>query len=361
MASPSSCFLANRNKAGTVSSDASVKNECLVEQAYFPLSTNQHSSMLNAFSAGNNENMQQLAGQTELSQSTGHLMTPPISPAMVSRGSVINQGPMAGRPPSGGPPLSAQSHCTSYSEPLYQTVPPTNQNFYGVSANYPAMFRTQTHPSSGTYQHRAEPGHFTTTNDQRFPRDYFSSSCAVPPYSTRSPPNFGCSSTMQEAHGMQFLNSGTYNYLSNSVTSSCQGPSYPSNTSNGFYGNNMNYSESHRLGSMVDQHVSVISSISSIRPLPPYSDIHDPLSILEDTGRKQGASYYADASITCRNPLTSDMQPALPASSSQCMYGHSRPCPSQETIDSSGQANREMVSSLPPINTVFMGTAAGGT
>ncbi|KAJ6651310.1 hypothetical protein lerEdw1_021093, partial [Lerista edwardsae] len=342
MASPSSCFLANRNKAGTVSSDASVKNECLVEQAYFPLSTNQHSSMLNAFSAGNNENMQQLA------------------------------------------------------EPLYQTVPPTNQNFYGVSANYPAMFRTQTHPSSGTYQHRAEPGHFTTTNDQRFPRDYFSSSCAVPPYSTRSPPNFGCSSTMQEAHGMQFLNSGTYNYLSNSVILSQALMSFIHNcvcfptlvgqhwlplrlrkvedipdakpgiveefqARAGFYGNNMNYSESHRLGSMVDQHVSVISSISSIRPLPPYSDIHDPLSILEDTGRKQGASYYADASITCRNPLTSDMQPALPASSSQCMYGHSRPCPSQETIDSSGQANREMVSSLPPINTVFMGTAAGGT
>lgn len=74
--------------------------------------------------------------------------------------------------------------------------------------------------------------------------------------------------------------------------------------STGFYGNNMNYSDSHRLGSMVDQHVSVISSISSIRPLPPYSDIHDPLSILEDTGRKQGASYYADASVTCRNPLS---------------------------------------------------------
>ncbi|KAL8186442.1 UNVERIFIED_CONTAM: DNA-binding protein rfx6 [Gekko kuhli] len=228
-ASPSSCFLANRNKTGTVPSDASVKNECLVEQAYFPLSTSQHNSMssgLNPFRTGNNEDMQ-LTGQTELSQTTGHLMTPPISPAMISRGSVINQGPMAGRPPSVG-----------------------------------------------------------------------------------------------------------------------------------FYGNNMNYSESHRLGSMVDQHVSVISSI---RSLPPYSDIHDPLSILEDTERKQGASYYTDASIACRNPITSDIQPAMSASSSQCMFGNSRPCPSQETMDSSGQANRDMVSSLPPINTVFMGTAAGGT
>nr|XP_056712195.1 DNA-binding protein RFX6 [Euleptes europaea] len=360
-ASPSSCFLANRNKAGAISSDASVKNECLVEQAYFPLPTNQHvsvSSGLNPFRTGNNEDMQ-LTGQTELSQSTGHLMTPPISPAMVSRGSVINQGPMAGRPPSVGPPLPAHSHC-SYSETLYQTVPQTNQNFYGVGANYPAMFRTQTHPSSGAYQHRPEPSHYTATNEQRFSRDFFSSSCAVSPYNARSPPNYGSSANIQESHNMQFLNNGSYNFMNNTVT--CQESPYPSNASNGFYGNNINYSESHRLGSMVDQHVSVISSI---RSLPPYSDIHDPLSILEDTERKQGASYYTDASITCRNPIskliTSNIQPAISASSSQCMFGNSRHCPAQETMDSSGQANRDMVSSLPPINTVFMGTAAGGT
>ncbi|XP_053129686.1 DNA-binding protein RFX6 [Hemicordylus capensis] len=363
-ASPSSCFLANRNKAGIVSSDASVKNECLVEQAYFPLSTSQHSGMpsaLNPFPTGNNENLQ-LTGQPELSQNTGHLMTPPISPAMVSRGSVINQGPMAGSPPSAGPPaVSAHSHCVSYSEPLYQTVPQPNQNFYNVSANYPAMFRTQTHASSGAYQHRAEASHFPATNEQRFPRDYFSSSCAVSPNSTRSPPDYGSSAAIQETHGMPFLNSGSYNFMNNSVTSSCQGSSYALNASNGFYGNPLNYSESHRLGSMVEQHVSVISSINSIRSLPPYSDIHDPLSILEDTGRKQGAPYYTEAPMACRNPMTSDMQPVIPVSSSQCMYGHSRQCPSQETIDSSGQATREMVSSLPPINTVFMGTAAGGT
>ncbi|XP_062981524.1 DNA-binding protein RFX6 [Elgaria multicarinata webbii] len=360
-ASPSSCFLANRNKAGTLATDASVKNECLVEQAYFPLSTNQHSGMssgLNSFSAGNTANLE-LTGQTELSETAAHLMTPPISPAMACRGSVINQ---AGSPPSIAPPLSAHSHCSSYSDPLYQTVPQPNQSFYGVSASYPAMFRTQTHPSSGAYQHRTEPGHFTAANEQqRFSRDYFSSSCAVSPYSARSPPNYGSASTMQETHGMQFLNTGGYNFMNNSPANSCQGTSYSSAASNGFYGNNINYSESHRLGSMVDQHVSVISSISSIRPLPPYSDIHDPLSILEDTGRKQGATYYPDTSIACRNPITSDMQPAIPASSSQCMYGHSRQCPSHETMDSSGQANSEMVSSLPPINTVFMGTAAGGT
>ncbi|KAH0622250.1 hypothetical protein JD844_024389 [Phrynosoma platyrhinos] len=365
MASPSSCFLANRNKVGTIPSGASVKNECLVEQAYFTESTNQLSSMsssLNPFSIGNNENMQ-MAGQTDLSQGTAHLMTPPISPAMISRGSVINQGPMAGRPPSAGPPLP--SHNSSYSEPLYQThVPQMNQNFYGVGVGYPAVFRAQTHSSSGAYhQHRVEPSHFTTVNEpQRFSRDYFSNSCAVSPYNARSPPNYGSSSTVQETHSMQYLNSGGYNFMNNSATSSCQASSYSSAASNGFYGNNINYSEPQRLGPMVDQHVSVISSLSSIRSLPPYNDIHDPLSILEDSGRKQGASYYSDASITCRNPISSDIQPAISTSSSQCMYGQSRQCSSQGTMDSSGQASSEMVSSLPPINTVFMGTAgAGGT
>uniref|UniRef100_A0A8D2IX36 DNA-binding protein RFX6 n=1 Tax=Varanus komodoensis TaxID=61221 RepID=A0A8D2IX36_VARKO len=363
-ASPSSCFLANRNKAGTISTDAAVKNECLVEQAYFPLTANPHSglsSSLNSFSTGNNENIE-LTGQTDLSENAAHLMTPPISPAMVSRGSVINQGPVAGSPPSIGPPLPAPSHCSSYSETLYQTVPQVNQSFYGVGTSYPAMFRSQTHPSSGAYQHRAEPSHFTSSNEQQhFSRDYFSSSCAVSPYSARSPPNYGSALATQETHGMQFLNSGGYNLMNNSAANSCQGLSYSSTASNGFYGNNINYTESHRLGSMVDQHVSVISSISSIRPLPPYSDIHDSLSILEDTGRKQGPTYYPEASIACRNPTASDMQPAISASSSQCMYGHARQCPSQETVDSSGQASSEMVTSLPPINTVFMGTAAGGT
>uniref|UniRef100_A0A8D0C292 DNA-binding protein RFX6 n=1 Tax=Salvator merianae TaxID=96440 RepID=A0A8D0C292_SALMN len=362
-ASPSSCFLANRNKTSTVSNDSAVKNECVVEQSYFTMSASQHSGMpsgLNPFSMGNNENMQ-LIGQTEPSQATGNLMTPPVSPAVVSRGSVINQGPMAGRPPSVGPPLTVHSLGTSYSEPLYQTVPQANQNFYGVSASYPTMFRTQTNPSSGAYQHRVESSPFTATNEQpRFPREFFGGSCAMSSYNARSPTNYGSSSTLQETHGMQFLNSGSYSFMNNSQTSSCQGSSFSSNASNGFYGNNINYPESHRLGSMVDQHVSVISSISSIRPLPPYNEIHDPLSILEDTGRKQGSSFYTDASIGCRNPLASDMQTTISASSSQCMYGHTRQCLSQEAMNSSGQANSEMVSSLPPINTVFMGTTAGG-
>ena len=44
MASPSSCFLANRNKA-SAAIDQSVKNESLGEHTYMSLSTNQQQSL----------------------------------------------------------------------------------------------------------------------------------------------------------------------------------------------------------------------------------------------------------------------------------------------------------------------------
>lgn len=44
MASPSSCFLANRNKA-SAAIDQSVKNESLGEHAYMSLSTNQQQGL----------------------------------------------------------------------------------------------------------------------------------------------------------------------------------------------------------------------------------------------------------------------------------------------------------------------------
>ncbi|XP_064912798.1 DNA-binding protein RFX6 isoform X1 [Columba livia] len=359
-ASPSSCFLANRNKAAPLPSDTSVKNECLGEQTYVSLSASQPSSVasgLNPFTPGDNETMQ-LTGQMELSQSTGHLMTPPISPAMVSRGSVINQGPMAVRSPSVGPVLSTHSQCSSYSEPLYQTLSQTNQNYYGNNSNYQAAFRTQAHSTSGVYHHRAEHSRFNALSEQQFSRDYFSNSCAVSPYNARSPSSYVPSSMSQDTHNIQFLNAGSFNFLSNSV-STCPGAAYPTNASNGYYGNNINYPESHRLGTMVDQHVSVISSVSSIRSLPSYNDIHDPLNILDDSGRKQTASFYTESSpsIVCRTPMPSNMQ----TTSSQCMYGTPGQFHSQENLESHGPPSRDMVSSLPPINTVFMGTAAGGT
>ncbi|KAK7835307.1 hypothetical protein U0070_017843, partial [Myodes glareolus] len=315
---------------------------------------------LHPFPSENAENMS-LPGQIELSQSTGHLMTPPISPAMASRGSVINQGPMAGRPPSVGSVLSVPTHCSTYPEPIYPTLPPANHDLYGTNSNYQTVFRTQSHPASSLFPHRAEQGRCMAWTEQQLSRDFFGGSCAGTPYNSKPPSSYGPSTHMQESHGMQFLSTGSFNFLSNAGAGSCQGAPLPSNSPNGYYGNTINYSETHRLGSMVNQHVSVISSV---RSLPPYSDIHDPLNILDDSSRKQSSSFYPDTSspVACRTPVVaSNLQTQVPSSSSQCMYGTSNQYPVQDNLDSNGASNREMVSSLPPINTVFMGTAAGGT
>lgn len=62
----------------------------------------------------------------------------------------------------------------------------------------------------------------------------------------------------------------------------------------GYYGNS-GYLDSQRLGSMIDKHVSVISSVSSIRSVPAYGEVHDPLNILDDTGRKTAGPYYTES------------------------------------------------------------------
>ncbi|XP_057618758.1 DNA-binding protein RFX6 [Chionomys nivalis] len=362
LASPSSCFLANRNKGSSLSNDT-VKNESHVETAYVPLPSSQPAAIppaLHPFPSENAENIS-LPGQIELSQSTGHLMTPPISPAMASRGSVINQGPMAGRPPSVGSVLPVPTHCSTYPEPIYPTLPAANHDLYGTNSNYQTVFRTQSHPASSLFPHRAEHGRCMAWTEQQLSRDFFGGSCAGSPYNPRPPSSYGPSTHTQESHGMQFLSTGSFNFLSNAGAGSCQGAPLPSTSPNGYYGNTVNYSETHRLGSMVNQHVSVISSV---RSLPPYSDIHDPLNILDDSNRKQSGSFYPDTSspVACRTPVVaSNLQTQVPLSSSQCMYGTSSQYPVQDNLDSNGASNREMVSSLPPINTVFMGTAAGGT
>ncbi|XP_069461341.1 DNA-binding protein RFX6 [Ambystoma mexicanum] len=366
-ASPSSCFLANRNKPCNLPSDAAVKNECLSEQAYASLSANQHASLPNGlrhFPAGDADSMQ-FTGQLELSQSTEHLMTPPISPAMASRGSVINQGPMAGRPPSIGPGLSSHLECSSFSDPLYQTLPQTNQGYYANGSNYQAMFRSQAHPPSVVYQHRPESSRYTPLSEHQLTRDFFANSCAVSAYNPRPSSDYESSTNAQETQSVQFLNPGSFNFLSNATPGSCQGGvTYSPNSTNGYYGNGVTYQESQRLGSLIDQHVSVISSVSSLRTLPSYNDIHDPLNILDDGDRKQSDAYYTDASsLVCRNSMASSLQNGLSAASSHCMYGVSGQYSAQETMDARGTHRdiREMVSSLPSINTVFMGAAGGDT
>lgn len=169
----------------------------------------------------------------ELSQNTGHLMTPPISPAMVNRGSVINQGPMAGRPPSVGPVLSAPSHCSTYPEPIYPTLPQANHDFYGTNSNYQTVFRAQPHPPSGLYPHRPEHGRCTAWSEQQLSRDFFSGSCAGSPYNSRPPSSYGPSPHGQDSHSMQFLNTGSFSFLSNTGAASCQGATLPPNSPNG--------------------------------------------------------------------------------------------------------------------------------
>ncbi|XP_005389176.2 PREDICTED: DNA-binding protein RFX6 [Chinchilla lanigera] len=360
-ASPSSCFLANRNKGSSISSEA-VKNESHVETAYLSLPSGQAGGLgpaLHPFPAGGADSMQ-LTGQMELSQSSGPLMTPPISPAMASRGSVINQGPMAERPPSVGAALPVTPHCSAYPEAIYPALPQAAHDFYGANCSYQTVFRAQPHASSGLYP-RAEHSRYMVWTEQQLPRDFFSSSCAGSPYSSRPPSSYGPSPHAQESHSMQFVNTGSFNLLSSSGTASCEGATLPSNSPNGYYGSNISYPEPHRLGPLVNQHVSVISSV---RSLPAYSDIHDPLNILDDGSRKQTGSFYSDTSTpgACRTPvLASSLQTPMPSSSSQCMYGTSNQYPVQETLDSHGASSSEIMSSLPPINTVFMGTTGGGT
>ncbi|XP_041043335.1 DNA-binding protein RFX6 [Carcharodon carcharias] len=362
-ASPSSCFLANRSKSTLLSNDAMVKNESLAEQSYTSLPASQHNiaTCMTTFPNAENDPLQ-MADPMELTHNNGHVITPPLSPTLGNRGSVINQGPMAVRSQNGSSALSVHTHCHTYPDSLYQTLSQPNQNYYSTNSNYQTMFRNQAHASPAVYHHRADPSRFNSFNEQPVSRDYFSSSCAVSPYNSRAPSNFGSSSNPQESHNMQLLNAGTYNFLGNSVA--CQGASFPSTGSNGYYNNN-NYPESHRLGSMIDQHVSVISSVSSIRSVVGYNDIHDPLNILDDSGRKQAGSFYADSSpLVCRAPVASHMQSVISSSSSQCMYSNnSGQYNSQDTIDTHRQPGEvtNMVSSLPPINTVFMGSTAGGT
>lgn len=63
----------------------------------------------------------------------------------------------------------------------------------------------------------------------------------------------------------------------------------------GYYGNG-GYLDAQRMTSLVDQHVSVISSVSSLRPFPSaYSEVHDPLNILDEPGRKTTGAYFTEA------------------------------------------------------------------
>lgn len=89
---------------------------------------------------------------------------------------------------------------------------------------------------------------------------------------------FGC-------QGQTYSGTGNTSKVQESATSLVSAPALLlSACVPGYYGNG-DY--------LVDQHVSVISSVGSLRPFASaYSDVHDPLHILDDPGRK---GYFSEA------------------------------------------------------------------
>ncbi|XP_013886328.1 DNA-binding protein RFX6 [Austrofundulus limnaeus] len=391
MASPSSCFLANRNKLST-SSDQSVKNESLGEHTYIQLSTNQPQS-LESKTLLYQENDTPEFTASDLSQVSVPLMTPPVSPAAsVHRGSVINQGPMAGRPLtscsfSSSSCLSSlgvmtqPSPCPSYPETLYQCLPQTSTSYYPAvsvssAATCQAALRSQVQNQCLTpVQSQTSPLgchllRYPSISDQPLSKDVFydphsssihqsssGSDCSLTPYgpassyAPSSDPEPGldqqsAAHLLDSSEGFGFAGTGL-----NLVGGGCQGQTYSvTGHTAGFYGST-SYLTSQRMTSLVDQHVSVISSVGSLRPFPStFSEVHDPLNLLSDPGRKTTGGFYSE---TEPGPLLP------PTGSAPCMFA--LPFSSQDTLMSQQRgttSSEDLVSSLPPINTVFMG--AGG-
>uniref|UniRef100_A0A3B4ZB28 DNA-binding protein RFX6 n=1 Tax=Stegastes partitus TaxID=144197 RepID=A0A3B4ZB28_9TELE len=353
MASPSSCFLANRNKA-TAATDQSVKNESLGEHVYMSLSTNQQ-QILEAKTVlyqGTDPSGFTVSGaQMDFSQVSGPLMTPPISPAaLVHRGSVINQGPMAGRPLTSSA-MTQPSPCSSYPETLYHCLPQTSSGYFPPASssstpNYQTALRsapwfTLFHlPKDVFYNHHPASVHHS----------YTSGSEPVQTEQGLDPQT--AAQILDSAEGFSFVGAGL-----NLAGGGCQGQTY-SVTGHSYYGNS-SYLDSQRMTSLVDQHVSVISSVGSLRPFPStYSEVHDPLNILDEPGRKTTGGFFSEAETTA-----GEYHPLPSSGSAPCMFGLPSPFTSQDALLSQQRVAtssevQDLVSSLPPINTVFMG--AGG-
>ncbi|XP_066532772.1 DNA-binding protein RFX6 [Hoplias malabaricus] len=358
-ASPSSCFLANRSK--TVAVDSSVKNETHPEYAYLTVPGNQHglgASMV-VYQGTELDNFT-LPGQLDYTQSSGPLITPPISPAMANRGSVINQGPMALRSQSGCP-IQPHGTCQAFHDTMCQNLPNTTSDYYPNSSAYQPANLPPNHTPTSAYHTRGEAGRYATFNGQQLTKDCFNSSCSGGPFSSRISSSAGYSTAdhTMEAQGVQLLDPAGYSF----VGGGCSGPVYTSTAHSGYYGSS-SYVDGQRMGSLIDQHVSVISSVSSVRSVPAYADVHDPLNILNDTSRKTAGPYYPEQPPLITRTAGSSVAPPIPCSVSPCMYSsapqyhHTQEAllPHQSGVD---VRDMDMVSSLPPINTVFMGSTGG--
>ncbi|KAB5540054.1 hypothetical protein PHYPO_G00096930 [Pangasianodon hypophthalmus] len=355
-ASPSSCFLANRNKAGLVNNDSSVKNETQPEYAHLSVPGAQHGlGATMVVYQGPDTDSFTLSGQLDYSQSSGPLITPPISPAMANRGSVINQGPMAVRSPSSCP-VQPHAPCQAFPDAMYQSLP--SSTYYTSSSTYQPTSLTQTHTPPSAYQARSECSRYSSFSGQQLVKDCFNSSCSGVAYSSRAS-SVSYPSTSEptiEVQGVQLMD---YGFAGSG--GGCSGPAYTSAAHSGYYGNS-GYVDTQRMGSLIDQHVSVISSVTSTRSVPAYAEVHDPLNILNDTSRKPTTPYYPAQPPLITRSAGSSIAPPIPCSVSPCMYGAAAQYHhSQDGLlpHHSGAEMRDMVSSLPPINTVFMGSTGG--
>uniref|UniRef100_A0A3B3CWY3 Regulatory factor X, 6 n=1 Tax=Oryzias melastigma TaxID=30732 RepID=A0A3B3CWY3_ORYME len=367
-ASPSSCFLANRSK-GPPAPDQSVKNESVGEAT---LATNQQQSLeVRGGVYEGEEGFTASAGREDFAQVAGPLMTPPISPAaLMHRDSVINQGPMVGGPSPSLPPSSSSlppssvmtQPSSSYPDGLYPCLSLTSAGFCpaggGSSApNYHAGLRSQTEslapvqplnlprypPISGPhmsknmfYGHHAASTNHSFSSVPRPVSNYIPSSDSAQPNPGLDP------QILEPVEGFGFAGGEL-----NLVGVGCQGQLYPGHS--GYYGDG-GYVDGHR----VDQHVSVISSVSSLRSYS-FSEVHDPLNILDEPGKKLTGSFFSQADPRAEHSLP-------PSGSASCMFGLSSPF-SQDTLlpqqcVAPPPEVQDLVSALPPINTVFMG--AGG-
>ncbi|KAJ8009045.1 hypothetical protein DPEC_G00084760 [Dallia pectoralis] len=362
-ASPSSCFLANRNRTSVVSNDQSVKNESLSEHTYMTLSATEQAmgENMDIYPSSETDGFS-LSGQMECCQNSGPLMTPPISPAMVNRSSVINQGPMAVRTQSVCTAMQPHISCQAFpcQDTMYQNLAPSSPVYYPGTTTYQAVFRPQTHAQAQSYHNHSDSSRYLSFNEQHLAKDYFNASCSVAPYSSRLTSSYCADHDAGlETQAVQLLDSAGYNFVGSGLNGTgCQGSTYSTAGHSGYYGNS-GYLDSQRLTSMIDQHVSVISSVSSIRSATAYAEVHDPLNILDDGGRKTAGPFYTES-----EPLGAHTPggPTLSSVSTPCMYGGPSQFLSQDALLSHQQPSevRNMVSSLPPINTVFMGSGGGG-
>lgn len=161
-------------------------------------------------------------GQLDYSQSSGSLITPPISPAMVNRSSVINQGPMAVRSPSSCP-VQPHAPCQAFPDAMYQSLPAST--YYTNSATYQPTSLTQTHMPSVAYQARSECSRYSSFGAQQLAKDCFNSSCSGVVYSSRAS-TVSYPSTSEPTLEVQEVQIMDYGFAGNG--GGCSGPAYTS-------------------------------------------------------------------------------------------------------------------------------------